>query len=100
VDTNAVAQFIEHHATTDQDDDEPLRTATDTLISAFGEWAEMNEIELEDLGSDIPESNRKGNLTQILNRDFGIEKSRARSDDDLIYVYQPISVDEDIIDII
>ncbi|WP_165857910.1 hypothetical protein [Halonotius pteroides] len=96
VDIDAVAQFIEHHATTEEEDNQSLKTRTDTLISVFTEWAEMNDIKLDELDPSLPESNRKGNLTPILEDAFGIEKDRRRMDDDRPYVYHPISLDDDI----
>jgi len=100
VDIDAMAQFIEHHATTEDADGEALKTRTDTMLHAFSEWSEMNEIELDELDPELPESNRKGNLTQILEGAFDIEKDRRRLDGDRPYVYHPISLEDNILNII
>ena len=96
VDANAVAQFIDHHTTTESEGEETFKTPTDTMIGVFTEWAEMNGIDLDKLDSDLPESNRKGSLTQILKNNFDIEKDRRRFDGSRQYVYYPISVDNEI----
>jgi hypothetical protein len=96
VDIDAVAQFIAHHATTEETDGEVLKTRTDTMLRVFTEWAEMNEIELDELDSDLPESNRKGNLTPILEGAFDIEKKQRRIDGEPTRVYVPIRLSEEI----
>jgi hypothetical protein len=100
VDIDAVAQFIAHHAITEEADGKTLKTRTDTMLRVFTEWAEMNEIELDELDSDLPESNRKGNLTQILKGAFDIKKNQRRLDGGKPYVYHPISLEDSITDII
>ena len=101
VDIDAVAQFIEHHVNADEDTEDTLATPTDTMINVFTEWAVMNNIDLDQLDPSLAKSNRKGNLTLILKDGFDIEKNRVRDDDNnLVYMYQPISLRDDIVDII
>jgi len=100
VDIDAVAQFIAHHTTTEEEEGESLKIPTDTMITVFTEWAEMNSVDLEKLDPSATDSVRKGNLTQILGGSFEIEKSQLRIDGDQTMCYHPIALSEDIRSII
>ena len=99
VDIDAVVQFVNHHATTEGEDESQLKTPTETLINVFTKWAEINGVDLDQLDSDLPSSNRKGNLTPILNKAFDIEKGQRRIDTKPTSCYFPISLNESVKDI-
>ena len=100
IDIDAVAQFIDQHTTIGEELNDEMKTPTDTMISAFTEWAEMNNIDLNKLDPDIYITNRKGKLTSIITDNYDVEKGNQRLDDDLVKCYYPIALDPDIKDII
>jgi hypothetical protein len=101
VDIDAVAQFIEHHATTEDVDGKVMKTRPDTMMAAFDEWAEMNDVPLDDLDSSVYDDNRKGNLRKALEVTHDIEKSRRRLDsDNNVNVYHPVSLNDNILSLI
>jgi hypothetical protein len=100
VDIDAVAQFIEHHATTEEVDGKTLKTRTDTMMAAFDEWAEMNDVPLDDLDSSVYDDHRKGDLSDALKATHEIEKSRRRLDGDNVNVYHPVALNDNILSLI
>ena len=100
VDIDAIAQFIEHHATIGNEATDEMKTPTDTMISTFTEWAKINDVKLDGLDPDIYIDNRKGNLTRILTNNFDVEKGQQRVDDELKRCYYPIAIDTNVKEII
>jgi hypothetical protein len=100
VDIDAVAQFIEHHATTEDADGKIMKTRPDTMIAAFDEWAEMNDVPLDDLDSSVYDAHRKGDLNDALKATHEIQKSRRRLDGDNVNVYHPVALNDNILSLI
>ena len=66
VDVEAVSQFTSEFCLLESDDDAELKTHKGTLLNAFNTWANLNDIELDELGEDVWINHRKGNLKQVL----------------------------------
>jgi hypothetical protein len=96
VDLDAVAQFIGHHAITDEGSEKTMKVATDTMIDAFDKWAEINDVELDDLAQSQPDSVRRSNLTGALEKTYNIEKSRRRLNKKLRATYHPVALTDNI----
>jgi len=96
VDINAVAQFIEHHATVQAKDGEELLTDCNTLLKSFTEWSKINNIDLKKLRTDRAENNRKGSMKSILNDGWDIEKKQRRINGHHTRVYVGIELSEEI----
>jgi hypothetical protein len=76
VDVEAVSQFTSDFCLLESDDDTELKTHKGTLLNAFNTWANLNDIELDELGEDVWINHRKGNLKQILKHLHDLAESK------------------------
>jgi len=65
------------------------------VFNSFYNWAKINNVELDDLSTDMPESNRKGTLKKIVLKLTNVETGRPRDEnDDRINVYYSLELSD------
>jgi hypothetical protein len=87
VDTNAVAQFVEQFLTVNEAGNKDMKIPVSTVYNKFIMWAELNDIDLDDLSSEQAESQRKGDLKNAVIEHTGVDTGRPTIDDERTRVY-------------
>ncbi|MFD1643915.1 type IV secretory system conjugative DNA transfer family protein [Halohasta litorea] len=95
VDRDAAQQFVDKFCEVDPDAGKKLKVHKSTVFNAFMQWAEINSIELNDLSSDIWINNRKGNLNQILEKEYDIGVGKYKVDGERAYAFDCIALSDD-----
>ena len=93
VDQYAVDQFVAAHVTVGSESDSDRNVVpVDRFITAFDEFAQLNGIKLDNLGFDVYRDMRKGELRNILEDNFEIERKSVRIDGEPTRVFYPVEL--------
>jgi hypothetical protein len=95
VDTDAVNQFINEFAVTDPEGEYGLGMKKDPMITAFTQWAKINNVELDELTEDKQLSKRKGTMKKILNTLINSESKKVSTDDGRVRGYTRIELSDE-----
>lgn len=93
-DREAVRQFVDGFCTVDESDKEELKVAKDEVFNAIVEWIKINEIEVDELSEDVYITSRKGNLTNMLTEEYGLESKQVSIDGERVYAYLGIRLSD------
>ncbi len=94
IDRNAVAQFIESCMTVAEKEDRNMRTPVNTVYDAFTTWAEINDIDLDDLSTEWAEKTRKSELKTLVLEVTDVDTGRPKIDGERTRVYYSLELSE------
>ena len=93
-DKEAVKQFVNEFATVDPHSKDETYAEREVVYDTFTTWYKINQLDTPKLTTDLPASNRKGNLKKILNNLFELDIKRPQIDGERTRIYAGIELSE------
>jgi hypothetical protein len=77
-DREAVRQFVSEFCIVDPVGENGQKLVQKDLLDALSTWVKINDAELDNLSEDVYIDNRKGNLKNIIENEFELEREQFR----------------------